>query len=209
MTPADIANQMMARNNSTGVSFNELLKEVKNAKSQGVDIVMPSEPHIDSPQNLSMYNNVGVGVNNYYQEPYNVYNYTESDNDMIQRHKEFSHNYLIKQLQWAEYYNQESMRIKSGYYGAFDANTINAKLNELVQYVASNHLALLDQLRLYLSNLSTNEQIRYHEISIKEQCKFLAKRQEHLMSPELKQYLAHINAVTNQLESVKRELSYV
>lgn len=206
MTPADIANQMMARNNSTGVSFNELLKEVKNAKSQGVDIVMPSEPHIDSPQNLSMYNNVGAGVNNYYQEPYNVYNYTESDNDMIQRHKEFSHNYLIKQLQWAEYYNQESMRIKSGYYGAFDVNTKNAKLNELVQYVASNHLALLDQLRLYLSNLSTNEQIRYHEISIKEQCKFLAKRQEHLMSPELKQYLAHINAVTNQLESVKREL---
>lgn len=207
VTPGDIADQLMAKNKSSGISFNELLKEVKNVKSQGLNVVIPEDPKTnDSMQDLSIYNNVDGSVNNYYQEPYNVYNYNVTDSDMLEKHKEFSHNYLIKQLQWAEYYNQESNRIKSGYYGWFDFNTMNAKLNELVQQVASNHLALLDQLKLYLSSLDTNEQIRYHEISIKEQCKFLSHRQQDLMSPELKGYLAHIESVTNQLEAVKANL---
>lgn len=208
VTPGDIADKMMANSKSSGISFNELLKEVKNAKSQGINVVVPEDKIAqDSVQkDSSIYNNVDGSVNNYYQEPYNVYNYQVSDSEMVEKHKEFSHNYLIKQLQWAEYYNQESSRIRSGYYGVLDQNTMNNKLNELVQYVANNHLALLDQLKLYLESLSTNEQIRYHAESIREQCKFLSHRQEHLMSPELKGYLRHIESVTNQLETIKSNL---
>lgn len=206
----DIVEQMTSGRGRTGLSFNELLNKVQEAKDDNVDVII-EEPVPDYDENTSIEqqhpvpNNIVTDNENYYNNiPFNSMNY---NGDKAEQMRGYIDNYIQSQLEIVDMFNTETTKQLQGYYNHLDPYQFNQYKYELINTVTSNHYRLLNDLGLYLQSLTIEEQIMYHRLAIEKQVEYSYKMQYHLSSPEKKNYDAQCEHLQASLADIQSKIN--